>query len=78
MKGCRGNMKEVRFSYGVIGKTLKEQAEEQGFNLKDDEKFEKIRKAINMCGFHVATESQVNLMTKKLHNKVIKNLTSLE
>jgi hypothetical protein len=71
-------MQEVRFSYGVIGKSLKEQANDQGFELKNDERFEKIRKAITMCGFHVATESQVNAMIKKLHNKVIKNLTPVE
>ena len=70
-------MKEVGFSYGIFGKTLKEQANEQGFELKDAETFEKIRKAINMCGFHVATDSQVNAMIKKLHSKVNKNLVPL-
>lgn len=71
-------MGEIRFSYGVLGKTLKEQAIDQGFDLKDDEKFEKIRKAINMCGFHVATDSQVNSMLKKLQHQVIENLVPLE
>lgn len=71
-------MKEIIFSYGVISKPLKEQANEQGYVLKDDEKFENIKKAINLCGFHVATESQVNSMFGKLHKQVIKNLTPLD
>ena len=71
-------MKEVGFSYGCLGKSLKEQAEEQGFELKDCEKFEKIRKAINMCGFHVATDSQVTAMLKKLHKQVVGNLVPIE
>lgn len=70
--------KQVGFSYGAIGKSLKEQANEQGFELKDSEKFEKIRKAINMCMFHVATDSQVRAMTNKLHKQVMKNLVNLE
>lgn len=72
------NTGEVGFSYGIFGKTLKEQANEQGFELKDDEKLEKIRKAINMCGFHVATESQVNSMFKKLQKQVVKSLVPLK
>ena len=71
-------MDKIGFSYGIFGKSLKEQADEQGYELKDDETFEKIREAINMCGFHVATESQINLMLKKLHNKVIANLVLKE
>ena len=71
-------MGEVGFSYGVFGKPLKEQAKEQGFELKNDETLEKIRHAINMVGFHVATDSQVNTMFKKLQKKVVKNLVSLK
>lgn len=71
-------MAKVGFSYGVLGDSLKEQANKQGFELKDYEKLEKIRHAINMCGFHVATDSQVNLMIKKLQNQVVKNLVSLK
>lgn len=70
-------MNEVRFSYGIIGDTLTEQATKQGFELKDAEKFEKIKKAINMCGFHVATNSQVDMMFKKLNKQVVKNLVPL-
>lgn len=70
-------MKEIKIGYGCLNESLKEQANKQGFELKNHEKFEAIRKAINMCGFHVATESQVNLMIKKLHKKVIENLIPL-
>lgn len=71
-------MESIKFSYGVLCESLKEQANEQGYELKDYDKFEKIRKAINMCGFHVATDSQVNLMIKKLQKQVVENLIPLE
>jgi hypothetical protein len=70
--------KQIGFSYGAISKTLREQANEQGFDLKDYEKFEKIKKAINMCMFHVATDSQIKAMTNKLHKQVMNNLIPLE
>jgi len=66
---------KVGFYYGVMYESLEEQANKQGYTLgKEAEKLEKIRKAINMCMFHVATESQTSTMTKKLHNKVVKAL----
>jgi hypothetical protein len=71
-------VKEVGFNYGCLSDTLEKQAIEQGFELKDGEKFEKIKKAIAMCGFHVATDSQVNLMLKKLHKQVMANLILLK
>ena len=67
-------MKNIEFIYGVFGDSLSEQALKQGFELQDGDKFEKIRKSINMCGFHVATDAQVESMIKKLHNQVMKNL----
>jgi len=69
-------MSEIGFSYAVFpSNSLEEQANEQGYTLGEDaDTFEKIRKAINMCMFHVTTESQVTAMTKKLHNKVVKKL----
>lgn len=67
--------KTVGFSYGVLYDTLEEQANKQGYTLKDKaDILEKIREAINICMFHVATDSQTSIMTKKLHKKVIKNL----
>lgn len=70
---------QIEFSYGVLSDTLEEQANKQGYTLGEEaEKLEKIRKAINMCKFHVATDSQVSSMIKKLHNKVIKALKPLD
>ena len=68
---------EIGFNYGVLCDSLGKQANEQGYELQDSDKFEKIRKAINMCGFHVATESQVSAMIKKLHKQVMENLLPL-
>jgi len=70
---------KVGFSYGVLYDPLEKQANEQGYTLGDKaEIFEEIRNSINMCMFHVATDSQVSTMTKKLHNKVVKTLKSLK
>ncbi len=74
-------MKETKigFSYGPSMPTLESQANKQGFTLgKDGEKLEKIRQAINMCGFHVATNSQINTMIVKLHKKVTESLMPLK
>lgn len=71
--------KQIGFSYGVFCESLEEQANKQGFTLGEElDKFEKIRKAINMCGFHVATDSQVESMIKKLHKQVVGALKPLE
>lgn len=70
---------QIEFSYGILSGTLEEQANKQGYTLGEEaEKLEKIRKAINMCKFHVATDSQVSSMIKKLHDKVIKALKPLD
>lgn len=64
---------QIRFSYGVLQPSLEEQAKEQGLTLGSEaDKFEKIRKAINMCAFHVATQSQISSMEMKLHKQVCK------
>jgi hypothetical protein len=68
----------VRFGYGVFCDSLEKQANDQGFNLKNSEMYEKIRHSINMCKFHVATESQVDSMLKKLHKKVIADLKPIK
>jgi len=69
---------QIGFSYGALYGALEEQANKQGYTLgKEAEKFEKIKEAINMCMFHVATPSQTSAMTKKLHGKVIKALKLL-
>ncbi|MCD3321638.1 hypothetical protein G8V07_14305 [Clostridium botulinum D/C] len=70
---------QVGFSYGVFYPSLEEQANKQGFTLGNEaETVEKIRKAINMCGFHVATDAQVNSMLKKLNKRVAENLQGLD
>jgi len=71
-------MDKVGFEYGCFGKPLEEQAIKQGFELKNADKYEKIRHAINMCGFHVATNSQVNMMFKKLTKQVSDDLSPLK
>jgi len=67
---------KIGFDYGLFGDTLAEQATKLGYTLACADKFEKIRKAINMVGFHVATESQANMMFKKLHKQVTNSLLS--
>ena len=72
------NDNKVGFGYGILCEDLETQANKQGYTLgKEAEKLEKIRNAINMCGFHVATNKQTEMMTKKLHIKVIKALKPL-
>ena len=70
--------KQIGFSYGVFAESLEEQANKQGYTLGGSaERMESIRNAINMCGFHVATESQVDSMLKKLQKKVVDSLVTL-
>jgi hypothetical protein len=69
----------IGFAYGVLCEPLEKQANDQGYTLGNKaEMFDKIRESINMCGFHVATNSQVDAMFKKLHNKIAKELKPLE
>lgn len=69
----------VSFGYGVFNDELEKQANKQGYTFGEEaEVLDKIRKAINMCGFHVATESQAKSMFDKLHKRVIKSLKPLE
>ena len=69
----------IEFRYGVLCEPLETQANKQGFTLGAKvETLEKIRGAINMCGFHVATQSQVDMMFKKLQKQTMKELKPLE
>jgi hypothetical protein len=69
----------VSFGYGAFNDELEKQANEQGYTFGTEaETLDKIRKAINMCGFHVATESQVKAMFDKLHKRVMKSLKPLD
>lgn len=68
-------MKEIKFGYGPMMETLEEQANKQGCTLgKKADMLEKIKYCINMCGFHVATETEIKSMTKRLNKLVIKNI----
>lgn len=72
-------MKKLTIGYGALMPKLEEQVNEQGYTLGHEaDKLEKIRFSINMCGFHVATESQIKSMLGKLHKKVEKALVILE
>lgn len=71
--------KQIVFAYGILWSSLEEQANAQGFTLGDDaEKFEDVREAINLCKFYVATDSQVDMMFRKLQKKVVASLKPLE
>lgn len=70
---------KIGFSYGMLGDPLEEQANKQGFTLGNKaELYDRVRESINMCKFHVATESQTTAMFNKLHKKVINALKPLE
>lgn len=70
---------EVCFYYGIMSDPLEEQANKQGFTLGDKaELLEKIRYSINICNFHVATESQVKAMTTKLHKQVMNSVKPIK
>lgn len=71
--------KQLCFSYGVFADSIELQANAQGYTLGEKaDTYEKIRNAINMCGFHVATENQVNAMFKNLQKKVDGSLKLLK
>lgn len=72
-------MNQVGFGYGPLCASLEAQANVQGYTLGDDaEKLEKIKEAINMVMFYVATDSQVHAMTKKLQAQVVSALKPIE
>ena len=66
--------KTIGFSYGVFSKTLKEQAIEQGYTLKNKELYEKLKEALNLLKFHLTNDSENDKLLSKLHKKVIKDL----
>lgn len=72
-------MNNLRFGYGPMMPKLEEQANEQGYTLGNKgEQLESIKFAINMVGFHVATETQVNQMFAKLNKKVLAALKEIK
>ena len=69
----------IEINFSVFAEPIKTQLENQGYMLsdKESEKFQKIAKSINMCGFHVATDSQVKSMFKKLIDKIQESATKI-
>ena len=53
-------MKEYKLDISLFAPTIKEQLDAQEVYMKetDYEKYEKIRDAIHMLGFHISTESE--------------------
>jgi len=71
-------MNEVTFSYSCFADTLEQQANKQGYTLgKQAEFLEKLVKAFNLCRIQLCNDSQSQMMNKKLHKKVISNLSLL-
>ena len=72
--------KEIGFRYGIHFVSLEQQANEQGYTLGNKQgTLEMLRKAINDCLFSgIATNSQVNMMFKKLQKKVVEALEAKE
>ena len=65
-------MKQEVINYGIFEtKTLEQQYNESGMTLGEKAEFcEKLRVAFNLARMHLATDSQVGSMFKKLTKKV--------
>lgn len=64
---------EFSLSFGVTYPPIEEQLNAFGLTLGDEaKKIEKIRKAILMVGFHVATETEKDKMFKRLFKMIAK------
>ena len=72
-------MIEVGFRYGPLAPTLEEQANTQGFTLKENaELYEKLRESITRLMFaNILTDSQVNKAFQKLQNQLVRKLKPL-
>lgn len=68
---------DIEFS--AFAKPIEEQLNAKSYTLGDKaETIEKINKAITMCMFHVATQSQVESMRKKLAKRIRKEMKKIE
>ena len=74
-----GEEVKVKFGYGALCNSLEEQANKQGFTLKDKaEGLEQAREAISVLMFKdVLTPSQVNKAVERLNKNVIKALEKI-
>jgi hypothetical protein len=79
MKKNENKRPTVGFSYGCIAGKLQEQALAQGFTLgKHAALYERCRKALIVLKFGIGMPDSVNdLLTKRLHNLVIKHLSAV-
>lgn len=70
----------IEIDFSAFAEPIQKQLENFGYKLSDEdsEKFQKICKAINMCYFHVATDSQVESMRKKLMQKIVKSVIKID
>jgi hypothetical protein len=65
-------MKEYTLELAPLSKPIKEQLESQDVYMTEHNyiKYEKLRKAINMVAFHLATESEIRKLVKRFYVKV--------
>ena len=69
-------MKEYTLDVGLFSPTIKEQLDSQEVYMKekDYEKYEKVRDAIHMLGFHISTESEVKKNWERFYKKIEKDI----
>lgn len=72
--------KQVEFRYGALSDSLEEQAKKQGFTLGNNaERLQAICNAMIMCWIHgLVTDSQKDMMMKKMQKMVIKDLKQIK
>ena len=65
----------IEIHFGVLHDTIEAQLNMQGLTLgEEEEKYEKIRNAINMCKFHVASSKEVENMFRRLKEKMLDDI----
>lgn len=70
---------EVKIGYGALSDEIETQLNKYDFTLGDKKEFiHKLAKSLYMCQFHLLTDSQCNIATKKLHKKVMEYAKPLE
>lgn len=69
-------MKEYKLDVGLFASTIKEQLDAQDVYMKEAnyEKYEKIRSAIHMLGFHISTESETRKNWERFYKKIEKDI----
>lgn len=71
---------EVGFRHGALCDSYEKQANEQGFTLGDKaELFDKVAYSYNFLMIHgYLTDSQADMVCKKIQKQLVKNLKTLE